>query len=141
MAKYPIPYTFFAVSGSQAFPKGRQAPRPVLGLALINGTRRLNCVGIVDSGADYCVFPRSFMPALEISPLSTPSEPGAGVGSYTLTHFHNVTMDFGVLRIPVYAGFTDGLDHWGVGLLGQSSFFDRFKIHFDLPGGIFEIET
>ncbi len=81
------------------------------------------------------------MPALGISPLAAPVELGAGVGSYTLTHFHQVTLDFGALQIQVYTGFTDGLDHWGVGLLGQSGFFDRFKIHFDLQSGIFEIET
>jgi hypothetical protein len=45
------------------------------------------------------------------------------------THFANVTIDLqGLVQFPVYAGFTSGLDQTGVGLLGQTGFFERFKI-------------
>ena len=38
----------------------------------------------------------------------------------------------GVIKFPVYADFTTGLDPWGLGLLGQVGFFDRFNIGFRL---------
>jgi hypothetical protein len=47
----------------------------------------------------------------------------------------------GIFRFPVYAGFTSGLDDIGLGLLGQSGFFDRFNVHFKLAERIYEIET
>ncbi len=79
---------------------------------------------------------------LGINPLAAPSESTAGVGGFGLAFFHNITIDLqGVMQFPVYAGFTDGLEHWGVGLLGQTGFFDRFNVNFNLRQRIFEIET
>ena len=40
----------------------------------------------------------------------------------------------------VYAGFTVGLDNVGLGLLGQSGFFDRVNVCFHHRSGIFAIE-
>ncbi len=79
---------------------------------------------------------------LGISPLATPFETAAGVGGLGLAFFHNITIDLqGVVQVQVYVGFTDGLEQWGVGLLGQSGFFDRFNVSFNLRQGIFEVET
>jgi hypothetical protein len=61
MTTYPIPYAEVSAPATDAFPRGRVFRRPVLSLALQNGQNRLSCYGIVDSGADYCLFPRSFM--------------------------------------------------------------------------------
>ena len=49
------------------------------------------------------------------------------------SHFANIEIDMqGVIKFPVYADFTTGLDPWGLGLLGQVGFFDRFNIGFRL---------
>ena len=114
----------------------------MLRVALVNGARRLECYAIVDSGADHCVFPRSFMQPLGLDPLTAPTEGLAGVGNQgVLTHFSHVTLDLqGMVQLPVFAGFTIGLEHWGLGLLGQSGFFERLSINFDLPRGVFEID-
>jgi hypothetical protein len=118
------------------------ALRPVLRLTLTNGPHRLSCYGIVDSGADHCVFPRSFMQPLGLDPLTAPIELTTGVGSSNVpSHFCNVRIDLqGAIQFPVYAGFTSGLDQIGLGLLGQAGFFDRFKITFDLPQKTYAIE-
>lgn len=141
MTAYPIPYAEISAPATDAFPVGRVFRRPVLSLALQNGQNRLSCYGIVDSGADYCLFPRSFMQPLGLDPLTAPLDTTAGVGSTNLpTHFCNVVIDLGVIQFPVYAGFTTGMDSLGIGLLGQAGFFERFKIAFDYANKLFTIE-
>jgi len=111
-------------------------------LALRNGQNRLNCHALVDSGADHCVFPRSFMQPLGLDPLTAPLDTTSGVGSTNVpTHYCNVTLDLGPIHFQVYAGFTTGMDPYGIGLLGQDGFFDKFKIIFDHEHGIYTLET
>ncbi len=110
-------------------------------VTLIAGEKRLTCYAIVDSGADHCVFPRSFLPQLGLDALSGPSDVMSGAGGPAGTHFFNITMAVqGIATFPLYAGFTDGLDRLGLGLLGQAGFFDRFHVHFKRSQGFFEIE-
>ncbi len=116
--------------------------RPVLMLTLMNGPNRLSCYAIVDSGADHCVFPRSFMQPLGLDALTAPIEPSTGLGSTNVpTHYCPIHIDLqGVIQFPLNAGFTTGLDQVGVGLLGQAGFFERFKVSFDLPQRVYHIE-
>jgi hypothetical protein len=138
---FDVPYMQFQFAPTAAFPQGRIAKRPVVQLRLTNGMASLSCFAIVDSGADYCAFPRSFMQPLGLDALVAPLETTSGVGSSNVpVHFCSLEMDFGVVKIPVYAGFTTGLDQLGIGLLGQSGFFDQFHIHFRCAHGIFQIE-
>jgi len=137
-----VPYSELPVSPSPAFPLGRVALRPILKLTIIAERRHLSCFAIVDSGADHCVFPRQFLQTLGLDPLSAPNESISGVGSSAIpAHFFNVSIDLqGLVRFPVYVGFTAGLDNVGIGLLGQNGFFDRFHVHFKLTQRIYEIE-
>lgn len=142
MAVYDVPYTIYQLPATAAFPNGRQAKRPVLRVKLINGVNELSCFALVDSGADNCAFPRSFMQPLNLDPLTAPGESTVGVStSQVSTHFCNIEIDLGPVRLPVYAGFTVGLDQMGIGLLGQDGFFDRFCVAFRHAEGIFQIET
>ena len=141
MPSYPVAYTEIQAPATPAFPAGRQVRRPVLSLALVNGAHRLSCYAIVDSGADHCVFPRSFMQPLGLDPLAAPVDMTSGVGGTNIpTHFADVTLDFGPTQFSVYAGFTTGMDQIGIGLLGQSGFFDRHKVTFDYKSKLFTIE-
>ena len=140
MAVHSIPYTRFKIDSSPAFANGRVASRPLLRIKLAHGAQVLSCYAIVDSGADQCVFPRSFMASLGIDPLAAPLESMIGVsGTATPTHFANVSLELGSARVPIYAGFVTGLDAIGIGLLGQAGFFDRFNIHFRLRNGVFDV--
>ena len=140
---YPIPYTEYKIPPTAAFATGRSARRPVIPLTVVNGQNRFSCYALVDSGADHCVFPRSFMQPLGLDPLTAPVEMTSGVGSTNVpTHFSNVVIDLqGVIQIPVYAGFTTGMDQLGFGLLGQAGFFEALKITFDFANKIYYLET
>jgi hypothetical protein len=81
------------------------------------------------------------MAPLGISSLGLPIEPISGVGGLGFSYFTNITVDLqGLTQFPLYASFADALNHWGVGLLGQRGFFDKFVVHFDLPNNVFHLE-
>jgi hypothetical protein len=78
---------------------------------------------------------------LGINPVDLPSDQALGVGGVGTRLFHNITIELpGFPLFQLYAGFAAHLDRIGQGILGQAGFFDRFKVRFDLPAGIFEIE-
>jgi hypothetical protein len=108
----------------------------------VNVLSRLPCYAIVDSGADYTLFPGSYMPQLGINPLAAPAGNTSGIGSQPGTVFHEVGIDIeGLVQFSVYAGFTSELEGWGVGVLGQNGFFDHLDVSLNFRQGTFEIET
>ena len=143
MPVYPVRYASFPIGPSPAFPSGRIANRPLLRMALVHRNRFLDCYGLVDSGADLCLFPLSFAQALGFDMASGIMDISSGIGSENVPTYHwPVGIDLqGISRFEVYAGFTTGLEPWGIGLLGQSGFFDRFRISFDHARGLYYIET
>ena len=81
------------------------------------------------------------MQTLGLDILRAPVEMTSGVGSTNIpTHFANVILDFGATRFSVYASFSAGMDHLGIGLLGQAGFFDRHRVTFDYQNKIFIVE-
>lgn len=82
------------------------------------------------------------MQELGLNPLTSRLDSTAGVGSSNVpAYFADLTMDFGQFRLMAYVGFTAGLEHLGIGLLGQSGFFDQVKVAFDLPNNVFVVQT
>jgi hypothetical protein len=140
---HKIGYSAYNLPADANYPNGRQVWRPVLRLDLVNGERRFPCYAIVDSGADHCIFPLSFGTALGFDPLTSVPVNAAGVGNSAVPTFHwNVTLDFGgVLVIPALVGFSDGVNAFGVGLLGQFGFFDRVNVQMNYRKREFYIET
>jgi hypothetical protein len=68
-----------------------------LRLGLKNAAFRTTCFAIVDSGADQCVFPRSFMRPLGLDPRDAIVGLTSGVASSKIPAlFANVTIDIGV---------------------------------------------
>lgn len=66
-----------------------------------------------------------------------------GVGaSGNVTYYEDVEIDVGNgLKFTSYVGFTQGLEVQGMGLLGQSGFFENFLVSFDYQSRIFTLET
>lgn len=46
-----------------------------------------------------------------------------------------------MINLEILAGFTEGLDAQGIGLLGQSGFFDQYSVLFDQARGVFTINA
>jgi len=143
MPVYSVPYSFVPAAPSPAFPEGRVAARPILPLLLTYGRSRVFSYAIVDSGADQCMFPLSLATALDLDPFRGPSAQIGGVGSSNVpAYFWDLVVELpGITTFPLRAGFTEGLNQWGLGLLGQDGFFNRFRVNFRLNREAdFEIE-
>jgi hypothetical protein len=143
MAKSICPYSSFPVSASEVYPHGTTAHRPVA-LATVTASNGQSVQWIVmpDSGADACLFPLALAIVLKINILKLPKAFTGGVGSQVnVTYYDNLTIDLGNgIVFTAYVGFTQGMDQVGLGLLGQSGFFDRYNVEFLHSRKIFTID-
>ena len=69
----------------------------------------------------------------------------AGIASNQETFFHSIKVHVEILghwySFDCYAGFQDGLNHLGMGLLGRKGFFDLFEsVTFDNVRNIVEFK-
>ena len=139
-----FPYTPFPIPPSPPFPAGQVALRPIVAAVLTSTTgRRFRCPVCLDSGADHCVFPAAFAPHLGIDLNSLPWHFTGGVGtSQNPTYYVHLSIDLGRgIQFDSYVGFTPAMDALGMGLLGQTGFFDYYKVCFFQRQGKFTIET
>lgn len=78
-----------------------------------------------------------------------PMQLTGGVGSSAnVTYYATIEIQLRVSGAPVpmisfktYAGFTAGMEAQGVGLLGQSGFFENFQTTFDHKNKLFHIDV
>jgi len=89
------------------------------------------------------LFPLRLAKSLGLDVFKMPQGITAGVGAeLNTTYWATVTVDLGNgIVFDTYAGFTQGMDRMGLGLLGQRDFFERFRVEFDLSKRVFTIET
>jgi hypothetical protein len=143
MPRTTFPYVPFSVAANGAHPEGTTAHRPVA-LATITASNgnSVRWVVMPDTGADACLFPLSLAIMLKLDVLQLPKDMTSGVGSQAnLTYYDHLTIDMGEgIVFQAYAGFTQGLESVGMGLLGQSGFFDRYVVEFRHCDKVFLIE-
>lgn len=84
---------------------------------------------LLDSGADYCMFPMLWAPVLGIDLSQVPPESVLGVGGQARTYFHDVDFEFLGQRVSgARVGFVEGYT-W-LPLLGRDPLFNRFQFAF-----------
>lgn len=127
------------------FPMGQVAKRPlaITGIRVPNSQQAMRCVVCLDSGADHCVFPAAFATTLGIDLLTLKKQMTGGVGSMANpTYYTDLEIALSKdIRFKAYVGFTPALDSQGIGLLGESGFFEYYKVSFLLNESKFTIET
>lgn len=125
-------YRQVVVDSSEAFPKRKYILRPIIPVSLIYNDRRLRFEALIDSGADYTIFPGGLGRMLGLNVESGKKDSIVGVSGDTITiYFHKITIEVGGLPFKIFAGFADGMNQ-SHGILGQSGFFDNLKVEFDL---------
>lgn len=97
----------------------------------------------LDTGADHCVFPASFAPFLGIDLLQLKKNMTGGVGSSANpTYYTEIEVSLGSgIQFKSLVGFTPAMDAQGIGLLGQSGFFDYYTVSFYQQQNKFTIAT
>lgn len=133
-------YRKVAVAPSQAFPKRKYVPRPIIPLSIIIGGKRLRYEALIDSGADYTIFPAALGLLAGLNIKEGKKESIMGVSGSTMTvYFHHILVNVGGYEIKVYSGFAEAMNQ-DPGILGQSGFFNKFQVSFDLKKKEVEIK-
>ena len=147
-AVHTFAYSPIPLPPTAAFPAGLTVHRPLViaHLKVPNAAKSFSCVGLLDSGADWCVFPLSFAAPLGLDTLTMKMDMTGGVGSTAnATYYDEIQIDIALangamLSYTTTAGFTAGLEAIGIGLLGQHGLFENFRVQFDHSAKLFYIE-
>ena len=127
-----LPSTIVPSGPTAAFPQQTTAARPQVQTFLEYQEHKLQfrfpC--LLDSGADYCVFPAQFGEVIGVPIRTGKVQATAGIGDDT-AYFHAVKVfveiNKNVYTFECYAGFMYSLDRIGLGLLGRHGFFELFE--------------
>jgi len=100
---------------------------------------------VVDSGADFCVFPAKFGSIIGLDVKSGRSVITHGVGGEETLYFHKIMVGVYVRdqiwKFNTEAGFSYKMDKKGAGLLGRQGFFDQFtEVAFNQNKKMFRIK-
>ena len=133
---FTIPYRKISIPFRGDFP-AQVKYSPIVTTVLEHKTHKLDFSfdSIVDSGADYCVFPSQLGEFIGLEIELGKKLPTYGVGGLEILYFHDIKVILIIEGKPwefkCFAGFSRKMNQKGVGLLGRQGFFNLFdKIEF-----------
>jgi len=140
--RFKLDYRKFPAQPTEPFPRRASVSRPVVPIALINGSLHVRNLALIDSGADYCIFHAEIgeQIGLQIESGKCLSFFGTG-GQEQSAFFHDIKLEVGGHEISCFAGFSRDLLSLPYGILGQIGFFDKFKITFDYEKEKIELQS
>ena len=106
---------------------------PVLKTTLFykNNERLFYIDSLVDSGADFCVFPANTGKAIGLDVYGGENVSTFGIGGKETLYFHKVKVEVIIKDEPwifeCRVGFSIKLNSKGIGFLGRDGFFDLFQ--------------
>lgn len=104
--------------------------RPFVQVVLMNGDLEENSYALVDSGADFSVFPSHLIPKLGLDAkdiLRRSETESFGSDGSAGTAFWDVSISIEQkISLTVPIGFSDGQNQKEWGVFGRTGFFDRF---------------
>jgi hypothetical protein len=142
-----FPYFVIPAKPDGAFPDRKSIRRPIVSISLEKNSRKISTWALVDSGADFCIFPASIAGALGINTPNQNASPFSGTSdSPQIAYFETVRASIWngnqnepAIAFDLYAGFCETLEHVGLGLLGQEGFFSRFSLSFDFRNNLLKV--
>lgn len=112
---------------------GRNILRPVIPIKIIHPEFNLPYEVLVDSGADYCIFDAQLASILGINFEDGERHQVSGItGISAPVYFHNINISIGGWEHKLHCAFLKDIGRFGYGVVGQSGFFDKFIVSFDL---------
>ena len=108
--------------------------RPLIPVDLSRGGRWLPTYGLIDSGADICLFGKDLALRLGLILPSGRQKSLQGIGRGRISFYlHVVTLRIGNHTVKAEVGFSEGISHLPVAILGQKGFFENFLVAFNYP--------
>jgi hypothetical protein len=143
--RFNFSYCRFPASSSEAFPRRVSVLRPVIPIILINKQdhqKKVSYLSLIDSGADLCIFNADIGEIIGLDIHAGKREILYGIALHPITAYcHDILISLGGYEFDCYAGFSEELSHLSYGILGQTGFFDRYKITLDYKSGRIEFNT
>lgn len=125
-------YQVFPSTPNEAFPQRRTVRRPVITIRLVFNGESVRYPVLLDSGSDFCMFHAEIGDVLKIPVRSGKRLTFHGTsGTPQHAFFHTIHYELGGWEMACYAGFSYDMKTLPYGLLGQTGFFDQFRIEFD----------
>lgn len=129
---FKLPFTPLRLAPTEAYPHRKTLGYPLLPVELRHERHHARVMGLIDSGADDCIFPSAIGRLLGLTVEAGKKQPFMGAGALSnLAYFHRVKLSFAlddtVFRFMAYVGFSTAMDIPKIGLLGRVGFFDRFS--------------
>lgn len=135
-----LAYKSFPATPLDPFPTRQFVHRPVVDIFLLFDNKSIKYQVLIDSGADFCIFHAEMADILGIPVSQGKKMTFYGTsGTPQVAYFHNIQIVLGGWPMDLYCGFSSDMKSLPYGLLGQTGFFDRFKIDFDYQGKRIEI--
>ncbi len=136
-----LSYKTFPATPLEPFPQRRTVTRPVIDLLVHFNGKSIEYSALIDSGADYCIFHSDVGEILELDIKSGKKLMFYGTaGSPQHAYFHTIQIEIGGWPMDLYCGFSYDMQSLPYGLLGQTGFFDMFKVEFDYQNKRIELK-
>jgi hypothetical protein len=127
---FAFPYTPVACPANPIFPTIENISRPILNVGLRYGSRRavFGFPCLVDSGADFCIFPAQYGHQAGIHVKAGKPFDTSGVGSKATAYFHKISVGVVLPEVVEYFDCTAGFsfDMETTGVLARKGFFEAF---------------
>ncbi len=132
MSTITVPYRKIQIPPQGNLP-GKIIYSPILKTSLFykNKERLFYFDSIVDSGADFCVFPAALGEIVGLDVYGGRNVSSFGVGGKETLYFHKVKVEVIIndesWKFECQVGFSTKMNSKGVGFLGREGFFDLFQ--------------
>lgn len=92
---FKLSFTHLRLSPTEAYPHRPTLGYPLLPVELRHGRHHARVMGLIDSGADDCIFPAALGRLLGLTIEAGKKQPFMGAGALSnLAYFHRVKWDF-----------------------------------------------
>lgn len=126
-------------SSPAPFSKSQNLLRPIIPVSLSISKFSVRYEALIDSGADFCIFPKGIARKLKINLSRSKSIYfSSATGDMVEGFISNLFLDIGEGVSKTKVVFADL--HGNAGILGQYGFFDKFQVSFDLKSGGIELK-
>ena len=130
MKEIRFPYIKYLVTPLTVKPS-QYVYRPVIPVKLSLEKQGITFDGLVDSGADECIFPAWIAKTLGHDVYKGKKKIFAGIGGSVLAYLHKTHLKLNGIKFVANVYYSHEWDDMPFGLLGQSGFFSHFDIHFN----------
>lgn len=140
MNQFKFPYIKYLVTPPSQKP-ARYVYRPVVPIKLFSNKTAITFDGLIDSGADECIFPGWLAKSLGYNVYKGKQKIFSGIGGSVLAYLHKTHLQLNEFEFTADIYYSHEWDDMPFGLLGQAGFFPQFCIHFSYMDKEILLET